>query len=235
MPGRSWYDFRAVWRVSVAAGMIVPLVVACSGEGRSRSGNDAAAGTVGDAGGAAGAGGRGGSSGTDGGVGGQGGQGASTGGASGGGGASNVGGTGGGDAGIVDARQDGEATATGFSWRTLPSLAKKRQSAMGVALDGTMYVIGGMDETALLADVERLDPEQTGWTAAPSLPNPQCCAAAGALGSVIAVAGGYGSDGQTPTDALLLFDSTTGAWHSGPSMPTARVNAMGAVWKESLR
>jgi N-acetylneuraminic acid mutarotase len=124
--------------------------------------------------------------------------------------------------------------APGFSWRTLPSLTKKRQGAMGVAVGDTMYVLGGIDETGPLDSVERLDPAQAAWTAGPSLPSPQCCAAVGALGNVIAVAGGYGSDGQTPTNALVLLDTTTGVWTSGPPMPTARVNAMGAVWNGKL-
>jgi hypothetical protein len=105
---------------------------------------------------------------------------------------------------------------------------------MGAAVGETMYVIGGLDESGLLDDVERLDPGQTGWTTAPSLPNPQCCAAAGVLGTTIAVAGGYGSDGHTPTNALVLFDTMTGVWRSGPPMPTARASAMGAVWNGKL-
>ena len=93
---------------------------------------------------------------------------------------------------------------------------------------------GGVDESGLLVDVERLEPGQAGWTAAPSLPNPQCCAAVAVLDTVIAVAGGYGSDGHTPTNALLLFESTTGVWRSGPPMPTARANAMAADWNGKL-
>jgi N-acetylneuraminic acid mutarotase len=105
---------------------------------------------------------------------------------------------------------------------------------MGVAVGATMYVIGGMDENGLLDAVERLDSGQAGWTTATSLPNPQCCAGAGVLGGVIAVAGGYQSDGHTPTDALLLLDTATGVWQSGPPMPTARANAMAAVWNGKL-
>jgi hypothetical protein len=223
-----WSVFVTVWRASVAVAVIAPLVAGCSGvqtQKGNQSGTDAAAGAEG--GGAAGASGGGGSGG-----GGGGGGASSVGGASGGGG-SNVGGSRGGDAGL-DAGTGGEAIATGFSWNALPSLAKKRQNPMGVALGETMYVLGGFNESGLLEDVERLDPGQAAWTAAPSLPNPQCCAAAGVLGSVIAVAGGYGADGETPTDALLLFDSTMGTWRSGPPMPTARVNAMGAVWNGKL-
>ena len=110
----------------------------------------------------------------------------------------------------------------------------KRQNAMAAAVGETMYVVGGWAQSGLLDEVERLDPGQSAWTTAPSLPNPQCCAAAGALGNVIAVAGGYGSDGHTPTDALLFFDTTTGVWRSGPPMPTARAIAMGAVWNGKL-
>jgi hypothetical protein len=156
-----------------------------------------------------------------------------------GGGASNVAGSeGGGDSGIGGSgagnRGDERAPdSTAFTWRTLPSLAKKRQNAMGAAVGETMYVIGGLDESGLLAEVERLDPGQTGWTAASPLPSPQCCAAAGVLGAVIAVAGGYGPDGFA-TDALLLVDTMTGTWQSGPPMPTARANAMAAVWNGKL-
>ena len=146
--------------------------------------------------------------------------------------ASSAGGAGG-DGGRSVGGSDG-GVASGFSWRTLPSLTVGRQNAMGAAVGDTMYVIGGANEAGLLEDVERLNPGQAGCTTAPSLPNPQCCAAVGALGSVIAVAGGYESDGQTPTDALLLLDTTTGVWQFGPPMPTARVNAMGAVWNGKL-
>jgi N-acetylneuraminic acid mutarotase len=161
-------------------------------------------------------------------VGGAGGTGASNVGGSGGGGSS-VGGSGGGGAGNA-----GVAGAPGLSWRTLPSLPTPRQNPMGAAVGDTMYVIGGLDESGLLEDVESLGPGQAAWTTAPSLPNPQCCAAAGVLGTTIAVAGGYGSDGHTPTSALVLFDTTTGVWRSGPPMPTARANAMGAVWNGKL-
>jgi N-acetylneuraminic acid mutarotase len=128
----------------------------------------------------------------------------------------------------------GAAMVTGFYWRTLPSLAKKRQNAMGVAVGDTMYVIGGLGPNALLTDVERLDSTQTAWTFATPLPNAQCCAAAAAIGGTIAVAGGYGADGHTPTNALLLFDIATEIWTSGPPMPTARANAMAAVWNGKL-
>jgi N-acetylneuraminic acid mutarotase len=113
-------------------------------------------------------------------------------------------------------------------------LAKKRQSAMGVAVGAAMYVLGGFDEGGLFNDVERFEWGDTDWTAAPSLPNPQCCAGAALLGTVLAIAGGYQSDGHTPTDALLLFDTATQAWQSGPPMPTARANAMAAVWNGKL-
>jgi N-acetylneuraminic acid mutarotase len=113
-------------------------------------------------------------------------------------------------------------------------LNKKRQSAMGVAVGEAMYVLGGFDESGLLDDVERLELGDTDWTTAPSLPTPQCCAAAGLIGTVVAIAGGYQADGHTPTDALLLFDTATGDWQSGPPMPTARANAMAAVWDGKL-
>lgn len=128
----------------------------------------------------------------------------------------------------------GAAVVPGYSWRTLPSLANKRQSAMAVAVGDTMYVLGGINDTGPLDSVERLGPAQDAWAAGPPLPSAECCAAAAVLGNVIAVAGGYASDGQTPTNALLLLDTTTGIWQSGPPMPTARVNAMAAVWNGQL-
>lgn len=128
----------------------------------------------------------------------------------------------------------GASSVPSFSWRTLPSLTKKRQSPMGVAVGDAMYVIGGFDSSGLLPDVERLNAGQAAWEVAPSLPNGQCCAAVGVIGHVIALAGGYQPDGQTPTDQLLLFDTTTGVWQQGPALPTARVNAMGAVWKDKF-
>jgi hypothetical protein len=113
-----------------------------------------------DAGGAAGASGSSGSSGMGGAsVGGASGTGASNVGGSGGGGGSSVGGSGGGDAGHA-----GAAGVPGLSWRTLPSLAKPRQNPMGAAVDDTMYVIGGLDESGLLDDVETLGPGQAAWT-----------------------------------------------------------------------
>jgi hypothetical protein len=137
-------------------------------------------GTAGAAGAATGGGGIAGGSGSsgmsEGGLGGAGGGGAPNVAGSEGGGDSSVGGSGGGDGG--DERAPDSA---GFSWRTLPSLAKKRQNAFAAAVGQAMYVMGGLDESGMLMDVEHLDTEQVGWTAAPSLPSPQCCAAAGVL------------------------------------------------------
>jgi len=207
-----------MWRALVAVGVVA---VACSGQAdpkRAAGRTDAAAGAGGpagadgrDTGALAGASGNGGSSS------------ASAGGTAG-------GGLPAGDAGLGTGDAGDAGVLAGFSWRTLPSLMTKRQNAMAAVVGETMYVLGGLNQSGLLADVERLDPAESTWTSAPSLPAPQCCAAAGALGTVIAVAGGYGPDGHTPTNALLLFDTTTGMWRSGPPMPTARANAMGAVW-----
>ncbi len=206
-------------RALVLLSLIGPLWFGCSGS----SGAAARGGKGGGSGGQPQTGGTGGAAGSASGVGGWAADAAvDSGGTSGAGGVDDQGGAG------------GAPPLTGFAWHTLPSLAKKRQNAMGAAVGQTMYVIGGLDSSGPVADVEILAADQTAWTTGPSLPTPQCCAAVGVIGNVIAVAGGYASDGHTPTDALLLFDTTTGVWSSGTPMPTARANAMAAAWNGKL-
>jgi N-acetylneuraminic acid mutarotase len=217
-----------VMRMALIVALLVSLVAGWFGCSGSRTDPNAAAGSGGGSAGATGG------LSQSGGVGGQGadasspgGSGESDGGAGSGGTSGMGGGNDGGDAGDA-------APLTGFSWRALPSLGTKRQNAMGAAVGDTMYVVGGLNESGMLQEVEILGPEQTAWTPGPSLPNPLCCAAVGVLGGVIAIAGGYAADGQTATNALLLFDTATGAWQAGPPMPTARANAMGAVTNGKL-
>jgi serine/threonine-protein kinase PknK len=151
-------------------------------------------------------------------------------------GAVDTGGTGGDDGGSADsgaADMDG-GTQPSWGWVTLAGLAEARQNAGATEIGGVMYVLGGRNESGFLASVERYDPVQASWSAAPPLPNPQCCAAVAAIGDTIAMAGGYATDSVTPTDALLLFDPRSGVWQQGPPLPTARVNAMAVAWGGKL-
>jgi N-acetylneuraminic acid mutarotase len=110
------------------------------------------------------------------------------------------------------------------SWTNGPSLPEPIANASAVAINGRIYVIGGVPEFAPeTRSVYEFDPTTQLWTSKADLPFARSAAAAAAHGGQIYVAGGR--DGGMQSSTLLLYDPVTNLWNAGSPMSHAREGA----------
>jgi N-acetylneuraminic acid mutarotase len=124
-------------------------------------------------------------------------------------------------------------------WEPLPALPEPRSSTYAVVVGKTLYVVGGWkldggmydntwSETMVTAD---LSAPTFAWT---SVKMPFQIRAHGltAFGTKIYVVGGLAP--ESSTDAVHVFDTTTGQWSDGPALPTDNMTARSAVYQDRL-
>src|SRR5215469_6863626 len=109
------------------------------------------------------------------------------------------------------------------SWSkgTAPPL---NQYGPAVALNGKIYVIGGVTGPKITGNVIAYDPATDKWSNAASLPSPHGAAAAAVLGGKIHLVGGRAYQGATLVDVNdhLVYDPAANAWSKSTPMPTSR-------------
>src|SRR5829696_6780997 len=114
------------------------------------------------------------------------------------------------------------ARLDGDRWRTLAPLPQGRSAGGLVALDGRLYLVGGVTQGGLAADTQVYDPAADRWSPAPGLPTPrEHLGAAAAGGRVYVVGGRTGGIGSNLT-AAEAFDPASGRWARVADLPTAR-------------
>jgi non-specific serine/threonine protein kinase len=121
---------------------------------------------------------------------------------------------------------------TASSWRRLPAMPTPRQNMAGTVLDGTIWVVGGLEKGSVGSrKVEGYDPVINGWKAGPDLPVRLHHEMVLTYKGELVVIGGWipkGSDpsAQTSGRAFALRD---GKWVDLPSLAHARAAAAAAV------
>jgi non-specific serine/threonine protein kinase len=113
------------------------------------------------------------------------------------------------------------ARLEGERWRALAPLPQGRSAGGLVALDGRLYLVGGVVEGGLAGDTHIYDPAADRWAAAPGLPTPREHLGAAASGGRVVVVGGRVA-GRGNLDAAEAFDPGSGRWSALPALPTAR-------------
>jgi N-acetylneuraminic acid mutarotase len=96
-----------------------------------------------------------------------------------------------------------------------------------LALDGRVYVIGGLGTGDAGVKVEAYDPASDSWRAVAPLPQPIHHPAAVALAGKIYVIGGF-RDGFMPLNDVHEYDPASDAWRRRAPLPTPR-GALGAA------
>lgn len=122
-------------------------------------------------------------------------------------------------------REPGVSTGTRSqsSWSTKASMPTARTEVSGAALEGKIYVIGGLDaDGATLATVEVYNPASDTWISAPELPEPRHHAATAVWNDRLYVIGGYSDIDFTPQASVFIYDPVASAWTAGPSLPEPR-------------
>lgn len=111
------------------------------------------------------------------------------------------------------------------TWDSVAAMPSERQEVAVAALDGTVYVLGGLgDGAAPVAAVEAYDPARNTWAPRAPLPVPLHHPAAAVAGGRLYVVGGYtgGRVSWTPHAGLYEYDPAADAWTARAPMPTPR-------------
>jgi N-acetylneuraminic acid mutarotase len=109
-------------------------------------------------------------------------------------------------------------------WTRVASLAGVRSEMPAAALDGRVYVPGGLGWFGrTLATFEAYEPARDAWRTLPPLPAPRHHAGVAAAGDRIVVTGGFsGLDFEVGTPHAWSFDPRTESWERLPDMPGRR-------------
>jgi serine/threonine protein kinase len=121
---------------------------------------------------------------------------------------------------------------TASAWRRLPAMPTARQNLASTVLDGTIWVIGGLEKGSIGSrKVEGYDPVINGWKSAPDLPVRLHHEMAVTYKGQLVVIGGWipkGSDPSAQTSGRM-FVLRDGKWVSLPPLQRARAAAAAAV------
>jgi len=117
---------------------------------------------------------------------------------------------------------DQVARLDGDRWRRLAPLPRGRQAGGLVALDGRLYLVGGVVEGGLASDTQVYDPAADRWSPAPGLPTRREHLGAAAAGGRVYVVGGRTGGIGSNLAAAEAFDPAAGRWSAVAPLPTAR-------------
>ncbi len=110
----------------------------------------------------------------------------------------------------------------GDRWRQLAPLPEGRAAGGLVALDGRLYLVGGVGPGGLAADTLVYDPAADRWSAEPGLPTRREHLGAAAAGGRVVVVGGRVGGLSGNLDVAEAYDPAERRWTRLPPMPTAR-------------
>jgi len=108
-----------------------------------------------------------------------------------------------------------------------------RRGAAAVAVDGAIYVMGGVADGQALSRVDVFDIETETWSEGPALPAARFGAAASVLDGVIHLSGGRAGTEETLAEHLTL-DPALGVWRRGPNLPSPRSAAVSAAVNDAV-
>lgn len=119
-------------------------------------------------------------------------------------------------------------SATGFQsqggqWVTLTPMNEARQEVAVAALNGKIYVIGGIRRNASTADtVEAYDPVTNTWQFVAPLPMPVHHTAAASVNGKLYVIGGLSGLQFSPTPGTFEYDPEENVWRPKQPLPRSR-------------
>eukprot|EP00929_Paragymnodinium_shiwhaense_P067366 TRINITY_DN33918_c0_g1_i2.p1 TRINITY_DN33918_c0_g1~~TRINITY_DN33918_c0_g1_i2.p1 ORF type:complete len:389 (-),score=67.16 TRINITY_DN33918_c0_g1_i2:407-1573(-) len=107
-------------------------------------------------------------------------------------------------------------------WRALPSMRHKRHRCFAAAARGSLYVMGGSDDSEMLSVVEVFREDMGRWQDGPRLPRALCAAGCAVVENRFAcIAGGEDADGDGQTHVAAL-DVETQKWLRLPHLQWPR-------------
>lgn len=122
------------------------------------------------------------------------------------------------------------------TWSEKAPMPKPRAGAAVAALDGQLFVVSGVDESATTDAVDVYDPATDKWTTRASIPTARTAAGAAAIAGKLYVFGGCGRNSEgnhdcrvATTNVVEVYDPHTNAWTTRAPMPTPRSLMAAAV------
>jgi non-specific serine/threonine protein kinase len=118
------------------------------------------------------------------------------------------------------------------AWRALPPMPTARQNMAAAVLDGTLWVVGGLEtESRASRKVEGYDPIINGWKAAPNLPQPMHHEMVVNYKNELVVIGGWIQKGGDPSAVTSdrVFALSGRRWVELPSLNRPRAAGAAAV------
>ena len=135
----------------------------------------------------------------------------------------------------ADCSSDAGALAVGEPeslWVSRAPMPEPRGRFALVTLNGRLYVIGGETPEGGVGTVAIYDPRLDTWDTAADKPTPAANLAAVAVEDRIYALGGStrSGDRDRPISTLEIFDTATGEWSSGASLPTPLAAHAAVAW-----
>src|SRR5262245_12125519 len=107
------------------------------------------------------------------------------------------------------------------AWTARAPLPRPRGAGAGAAIDGRVYVVGGLRGDTSVRELSVYDPGTDVWTELPGMPTARDHLAAGAIDGRLYAVGGR--NGGVLFGVVEVFDPHAGSWSAGRApMPTAR-------------
>jgi N-acetylneuraminic acid mutarotase len=124
---------------------------------------------------------------------------------------------------VAGACSSDNGTMTTSTWRQLAPMTTPRSGVAAAALDGKVYVAGGLLENgSATADVEAYDPATDTWEAIAPMPATRHHAAAVSLGGKLYVIGGFQATSNDAVNSVFGYDPAAKGWWELSPMPTMR-------------
>lgn len=114
-------------------------------------------------------------------------------------------------------------------WEELRPMPEPRAAAGAAAVDGKIYVVGGIGPDGHAETTLVFDPASGQWSAAPGIPTPRDHLGVASDGKRIFAVGGRFGDLASNQSIVEAFDPATGEWEELPDLPTAR-GGLGAAF-----
>ncbi len=106
------------------------------------------------------------------------------------------------------------------TWLTKPNMSTMRSSVASVALDDSLYVIGGINATGSLNTLEQFCPSTNTWVSRANMPTARQGAGAAVVNGKLYVIGG--KSGISVVNVVEEYDPESDTWTTKSPMPTAR-------------
>ncbi len=105
-------------------------------------------------------------------------------------------------------------------WKNIAGLPSARSDPALVAYGDQIYAIGGIDSQGAYGGLDRYDPQSNNWISLSPKPLPVFNAQAAVISGLIFMPGGRTSlENIQPTNLLEIYDTNTGRWSKGASLP----------------